>query len=138
MHAMECFQAAVPERISVELTNSCSKGCSFCYNCSNRVGETQWHNDELIPFIADCAAHGVRAVSFGGGDPLEYSDVFDLIEALAGVVFRSLTTNSLPLTGKTGDRLAVASPDKVHISIRFPHNARGTPRDLSRHFRDAK
>lgn len=127
LHALD-RHASVPERISVELTNFCSKGCPFCYNVSNQSGETQWRSYELIAFIADCARHGVRAVSFGGGEPLEYSGVFDVIEALAGVVFRSLTTNGLPLTGEIEDRLVAASPDKVHISIHFPHLAREVQR----------
>lgn len=118
----------LPERISIELTNSCAKGCSFCYNGSMKAGKTLWHNDELHAFVADCAKHGIRAVSFGGGEPLEYDGIFSLLESLANMLFRSLTTNGLALEGKIEERLVAASPDKVHISIHFPHNVREVQR----------
>jgi hypothetical protein len=114
---------ALPERLSVELTNTCSKGCPFCYNGSARAGSTLWSNGELVSFVKDCARHGVRAVSFGGGEPLEYEGVFDLLESLSGVLFRSLTTNGL-LLDELEDRLVTAAPDKVHVSIHFPNSAR--------------
>jgi organic radical activating enzyme len=121
-------RAALPERMSIELTNSCSKGCRFCYNSSTRSGATLWRTEELVPFIRDCAAHGVRAVSFGGGEPLEYAGLFALLDATRGVVFRSLTTNGLGLTRDVEDRLVAASPDKVHVSIHFPDH----PREVAR------
>src|SRR6185312_17240781 len=85
------------ERISIELTNRCSKACWFCYNASRPDGSTEWTFDDLLPFLYDCAAGGVRAVSFGGGEPLESPNVFALLRALDGTLFRSITTNGLPL-----------------------------------------
>ena len=114
----------LPERLSIELSNACSKGCAFCYNGSTRSGLTSWSNDELVDFVSDCTRHGVRAVSFGGGEPLEYGGVFELLERLKDIVFRSLTTNGLALTGEIEDRLVAAAPDKVHVSIHFPHHDR--------------
>jgi sulfatase maturation enzyme AslB (radical SAM superfamily) len=114
----------LPERMSVELTNRCSKGCAFCYNHSTHLGATLWQPAELETFIRDCAGHGVQAVSFGGGEPLEYDGVFTLIANLKRVLFRSLTTNGLLLSPDIVDRLAAAAPDKVHISIHYPHLSR--------------
>jgi molybdenum cofactor biosynthesis enzyme MoaA len=121
MQDPSALKAPLPERLSIELTNYCTKGCPFCYNTSSKTGQTHWNNTELIAFVKDCAANGVRAVSFGGGEPLEYDGVFELLETLKGTVFRSLTTHGLGLSGETEDRLLAASPDKVHISIHFPH-----------------
>ncbi|MBL8799553.1 MAG: radical SAM protein [Planctomycetia bacterium] len=108
------------ERISIEVTNRCGKACWFCYNHSQPGGATEWTPDELVAFVRDCAAHGVRAVSFGGGEPLQYDGIFDVLERLRGTLFRSLTTNGLPLDDDVLQRLTVAAPDKVHVSIHFP------------------
>src|SRR5512140_1189368 len=105
------------DRISVELTERCSKGCGFCYNGSNRVGDTTWTDDALCAFVVDCAAHGVKAFSFGGGEPLEAPELlWPVLEVLRGIAFRSMTTNGLLLEGAIIERLASAAIDKVHIS----------------------
>jgi hypothetical protein len=112
------------ERVSIELTNRCAKACAFCYNHSTPAGSTAWEVSELDGFVRDCASHGVRAVSFGGGEPLQYEGVFDLLAGLCGVLFRSLTSNGLPLAdAATFDRLVDAGPDKVHLSVHFPQHA---------------
>jgi molybdenum cofactor biosynthesis enzyme MoaA len=108
------------ERLSIEITNRCGKACWFCYNHSLPGGETRWTPDELVSFVRDCAAHGVKAVSFGGGEPLQYEGLFTVLEQLRGTLFRSVTTNGLPLDGDALDRLVAAAPDKVHLSIHFP------------------
>lgn len=108
------------ERISIEVTQRCAKACWFCYSHSGPEGGTRWTPDELVGFVTDCAAHGVRAVSFGGGEPLQYEGIFEVLARLRGVLFRSLTSNGLLLDGPLLDRLVEAAPDKVHLSIHFP------------------
>jgi MoaA/NifB/PqqE/SkfB family radical SAM enzyme len=111
------------ELISIELTNACAKACWFCYNHSQPTGATRWSVDEVVAFVRDCSAHGVKAVSFGGGEPLQYEGVFDVLRQLDGVLFRSMTSNGLLLHGETLQRLVESRPDKVHLSIHFPHHA---------------
>jgi hypothetical protein len=123
MTSLPLTQTLNLDRLSVELTNRCAKACWFCYNHSLPEGGTRWTPDELVAFLTDCAAHGVRAVSFGGGEPLQYDGVFAVLDRLRGVLFRSLTSNGLPLTGALLDRLVAARPDKVHLSIHFPERA---------------
>jgi MoaA/NifB/PqqE/SkfB family radical SAM enzyme len=117
--------------ISIELTNRCAKACWFCYNHSLPEGDTCWTVDEVIGFVRDCAASGVKAVSFGGGEPLQYPGLFDLLERLDGTLFRSLTTNGLLLHGETLDRLVASRPDKVHVSIHFPDRAHEVSRVIA-------
>ena len=57
------------ELLSIDLSNFCSKQCSFCYNHSTRDGNTVWTPDEVIRFVSDCIGHGIKAVSLGGGEP---------------------------------------------------------------------
>jgi MoaA/NifB/PqqE/SkfB family radical SAM enzyme len=111
------------ERLSIELTNQCSKRCSFCYNHSHPSGSTSWTPDELVIFLSDCAKWGTKAVSFGGGEPLEYPGLFEVLKRSQGLLFRSVTSNGLHLSGEILDRLVAAHPDKVHISIHFPERS---------------
>src|SRR5215475_3812903 len=108
------------ELISIELTNRCAKACWFCYNHSQPGGTTTWAADDVVAFVRDCAAHGIKAVSFGGGEPLQYGGLFDVLEGLRGTLFRSITSNGLPLNEEVLDRLTAAGPDKVHLSVHFP------------------
>lgn len=101
------------DRISIELTNRCSKGCAFCYNRSGPRGQTHWTPREVVAFVRDCVAHGIKAVSFGGGEPLEFDGVFDVLRALDGVAFRSLTTNGLPLR----DRAVFAALHEADVVV---------------------
>ena len=62
----------MPEIISIDLSNYCTKQCSFCYNHSRKDGNTLWQVDEVISFASDCISHGIKALSLGGGEPFEY------------------------------------------------------------------
>ena len=106
--------------ISVEPSRFCTKGCSFCYNGSDVAGASAWTAADLVTFARSCAKGGVQAISFGGGEPLEWPEIFDVLAALDdGTMFRSLTTNGLHLE-ESLDRLIEARPDKVHVSIHVP------------------
>jgi sulfatase maturation enzyme AslB (radical SAM superfamily) len=112
-----------PERLSIEVTRQCAKACWFCYSGSAPSGETRWTAGELFSFVSDCAAHGSKAVSFGGGEPLEFPSLFEVLVRLRGVLFRSVTSNGLLLEGEVLERLVEARPEKVHLSIHFPSDA---------------
>ena len=111
--------------VSVEPSRRCTKACSFCYNGSDAHGDGRWTASELVAFARDLAANGVEVLSFGGGEPLEWVGVFDTLRELDGVLLRTLTTNGLPLRDASIEaRLVAAKPDKVHVSIHRPGNAR--------------
>jgi sulfatase maturation enzyme AslB (radical SAM superfamily) len=130
MSEQACERLQMIERISIEPSRKCSKGCTFCYNASNPAAGGDWSAANVIAFVRDCATHGVRAASFGGGEPLEWKGIFDVLEALRGELFRSLTTNGLLLDAML-DRLAAAKPDKVHVSIHAPENTREVARVIA-------
>lgn len=109
------------DRISIELTNRCQKRCSFCYNHSHPAGESHWTAEDLIELLHDCRAQGVCAVSLGGGEPLESPLLWDVLAAVRGTMFRSLTTNGL-LLDRLKEKLIAAAPEKVHISLHFPES----------------
>lgn len=107
------------DRISLELSRSCAKACAFCYNGSGPQGAGTWTVEGVVDFARDCAQHGVKALSLGGGEPLEFAGLFEVLRALDGVVYRSLTTNGLPLDGLF-EALVAARPDKVFVSVHMP------------------
>jgi sulfatase maturation enzyme AslB (radical SAM superfamily) len=120
---MRWVMSNVVERLSIELSELCSKGCGFCYNGSNREGATDWTADALCAFVLDAAAHGIKAFSFGGGEPLESPELlYPVLAALRGRAFRSMTTNGLLLDAATIATLAAAAIDKVHVSIHTPQD----------------
>lgn len=117
------------ELLSIDLSNYCSKQCSFCYNHSRRDGNTMWKPSEVIDFASDCIAHSVKAVSLGGGEPFEYEGVFEVIEALYPKCYLSVTSNGLPLEETdVWQKLERCKSDKIHITIHQPDNEREVQR----------
>ena len=111
------------ELLSIDLSNYCSKQCSFCYNHSRRDGKTLWKPSEVINFAFDCIKHGVKAVSLGGGEPFEYEGIFEVIDALYSQCYLSVTSNGLPLEDSiVWEQLNLHKPDKIHLTIHQPDN----------------
>lgn len=109
------------DRISIDLSNYCSKQCDFCYNHSTKEGNILWKVEELIPFILDLHKHGIDAVSFGGGEPFEYDGIFDLISGLISEMYVSVTSNGLPLEKEEVLSILLQNkPDKIHLTIHHP------------------
>ncbi len=107
------------QHVSLELTNRCGKGCAFCYNASSPLGASAWDLEDLTALVVDLAAHGVEAVSFGGGEPLESSLLLPLLERTRGLLARSVTTNGLLLTEHLA-ALERVRPERVHVSLHHP------------------
>lgn len=105
------------ELLSIELTNKCSKACSFCYNASNVKASVSWNANKLIDFINDCVDNDVKVISFGGGEPLEYPELIEVLEKTKGI--KTLTTNGLLLNTSFIDTFK-RTLSKVQLSIHFP------------------
>lgn len=111
------------ELLSIDLSNYCTKQCSFCYNHSHKDGNVMWKPQEVISFCTDCIENGIKAVSLGGGEPFEYEGVFEIIDALFPKCYLSITTNGLPLINEAlWGKLMLHKPDKIHITIHNSNN----------------
>ena len=111
------------QRISIDLSNRCSKACDFCYNRSFAEGKTKWQPQEIIDLVKNCIENGLQAVSFGGGEPFEYEGIFEIISTLTPLIFVSITSNGLPLKNcEIWNKLMKNKPDKIHFSIHDPEN----------------
>ena len=114
--------------VSIELTQRCQKGCPWCYASAVPEGRTFWQPDVLLSFVKDLHANGVEAVSFGGGEPLEYPWILSFLDNLLDVpIFVSMTTSGLLLDDRVM-RLLSTRVDKVHVSIHFPENVQEVTR----------
>lgn len=114
---------AMKELLSIDLSNYCSKRCSFCYNHSNPEGAIMWKPAEVIDFASDCVKNGIKAVSLGGGEPFEYEGIFEIMAALYPITYLSVTSNGLPLLKRdVFEKLLKHSPDKIHLTIHNPDN----------------
>lgn len=111
------------KQIALDVTNQCSKACSFCYNRSHVLGNTIWNADEVIALALDCHAHGVEAFSLGGGEPTECPWLFEVIDHIKDELYVTVTSNGLKLTEETYlEEFSHHLPDKIHISIHNPDN----------------
>jgi hypothetical protein len=108
--------APMLRHVSIELTNRCDKACAHCYNRSRPDGETRWTVPALLAFVGDLAGHGVAGVSLGGGEPLEFPGLIELLEGTRGRLVRSLTTNGRRLAALLPG-LARARPERVQRSV---------------------
>lgn len=119
------------ERISIDLSNRCSKACDFCYNGSSSVGQTLWQPDEVIRLVSDCAQNGTKAVSLGGGEPFEYDGLFEIIAAIMPLVYVSVTSNGIPLLNENTFRMLKENkPNLLHFTIHNPANLDEVQRTL--------
>lgn len=91
------LSVAVPERVSLELSRLCAKACDFCYNGSDPGSAEAWLPGEVIGFADSLIEHGLKALSLGGGEPLQYDGLEAIFAALRGRAFLSMTTNGLLL-----------------------------------------
>lgn len=120
------------KQVALDLTNSCSKNCWFCYNHSHSDGETLWVPDEVINFAHDCFANGVEAFSLGGGEPLEYDGLFRVIDRIKDKLYTTVTSNGLRLLDYTFfHKFTSHLPDKIHISIHCPEDRKEVKRVIS-------
>lgn len=109
--------------VAIEVTNQCSKACWFCYNRSAPDGRTSWSADDVVAFGGDLAANGVRALAIGGGEPLEFGGLVEVIAGLSPRMAVTVTSSGLLLTNAMLQRLAGAGLRKVTLSIHFPEKA---------------
>lgn len=108
-------------QVALDLTNSCSKNCWFCYNHSHTGGNTRWTVPEVISFALDCHANGVEAFSLGGGEPLEYDGLFEIIDGIKDELYTTVTSNGLRLEDENFfQEFTKHLPDKIHLSIHCP------------------
>jgi hypothetical protein len=108
------------DRVSIELSQRCDKACSFCYSHSRPDGADGWDPADVVALLDDLAANGLAYVSFGGGEPLQYAGLADVLAATRGRLGRAVTTSGLRLDTAL-PMLVDVGLEKAHVSIHHPH-----------------
>jgi radical SAM protein with 4Fe4S-binding SPASM domain len=65
--------------VEVKITANCSMRCVYCYAESTPQCQQQLSKETLINLIDDCAETGVKQINWGGGEPLERKDWYDIM-----------------------------------------------------------
>lgn len=115
LSALRQGTVAAPVHIRIKPTNRCNHNCWYCaYRFDDlKLGEDMNEadaipEDKMMEIIDDVVAMGVKAVTFsGGGEPLLYRPLPDVIERLAaGGVKVATLTNGANLKGRVAEALA--------------------------------
>ena len=115
MAALRNKEVVAPVHIRIKPINYCNHNCWYCaYRYDNlQLGEDmdvadQIPHDKIFEIVDDIIEMGVKAVTFsGGGEPLLYKPLPDVITQLAGAGIKVASlTNGANLKGKVGDAFA--------------------------------
>lgn len=91
-----------------DITSRCNEHCGFCYRNPNNKDLDLNSNKIILKKLID---FGVDKISFVGGEPLVYNDLFELLEwgkAYAeGKTIFSITTNAILLTYTIDNKIEV-------------------------------
>jgi radical SAM protein with 4Fe4S-binding SPASM domain len=63
----------------IKLTPKCSFGCAYCYASSTPACDAQISKEKIMEIIDDCVETDVRQVNWGGGEPLERKDWYEIM-----------------------------------------------------------
>lgn len=93
--------------LELELSRACNLRCIYCYASSGQPLEGELSLDEIVDVVAQAEGLGVKKIIvLGGGEPLVYPQLFEVIEAIRGRgLAADLFTNGLLLTPEVAGRL---------------------------------
>ncbi|WP_130472700.1 radical SAM protein [Candidatus Magnetaquicoccus inordinatus] len=115
IEALRSQSVCAPVHIRIKPTNICNHDCWYC---AYRVDHLQLGADmverealsyeKMVEIVDDCISMGVQAVTFsGGGDPLVYKHLPEMVERLAKGGIRVATlTNGANLKHKIAETIA--------------------------------
>lgn len=72
------FKSEFPDSIDIKITNKCSNSCSYCHEKSHANGK-EGDLEKIKTNILDQLPHVGIELAIGGGNPLEYSDLENLL-----------------------------------------------------------
>jgi PqqA peptide cyclase len=107
-----------PYLLLAELTHQCPLHCPYCSNPIEALFGAELSTAEWRRVFKEAAEMGVLQVGFSGGEPLQRSDLVELVAAAreAGL-YTNLITSAVGLTPQRAQQLRDAGLDSVQISF---------------------
>jgi len=107
--------SSVPGLIDLKITDYCEHNCYHCYQGSNKKG-SQADRSNVIGIIDRLKRNGTGTVAIGGGNPLLYPDIVDVVEYASSRMTTCLTCNTVT-TEKEFDILNKVMPYVDSIAV---------------------
>lgn len=101
------------------LTNKCNNNCRYCFYNQEplRKVEDKLTYESLCSVILQASELGYKEVSFTGGEPLLFKDIFKLIKYSHDLkLTTTISTNAVLLNTKTISSLENSGLDNIYIS----------------------
>jgi len=113
-----------PYKICWLITWRCNLACHYCeIGQANRkeLKDQELSFEEIKRIIPEFKGLGVKFITFAGGEPLMYEDIFKVIRLCKAEGFIvGLVTNGTMITENIAKELAISGVDHIHISLDFP------------------
>jgi len=108
---------SAPLKLFLDVTNFCNLGCAHCLSSSSSKNHDSLTFETIEDIARQCEDAGVFYVKIGGGEPLLYPRIFELIDMLnAHSLDVSLTTNGTRVTPQTAEALRDRNV-KISVSV---------------------
>lgn len=111
-----------PVSVSINLTNKCNQHCIYCEIGQGHVKSKKQllALEDLKWIIDEMNVSGIPLLDLGGGEPLLFKDIFEVIQyAYKFGIKSSLLTNGMLLPGLSSDKIEILKDceSSVNISI---------------------
>jgi len=112
-----------PISVSINLTNKCNQHCIYCEVGQGLVGLVKNKKpllslDDLKWIIDEMNRSGIRTLSLGGGEPLLFNEIFDVIQYAHEFDIRSsILTNGMLLPHLSQDKIELLEECGTIISV---------------------
>jgi len=111
------FNAPHNEGLYIYLTNDCNLACTHCYMYSGKPKINELAKEEWFKIIENAQDNGITAITFTGGEVLQYKEWFDIIKfAKESNMSVTLLTNGV-LWDKDKIEKSKLFIDEVQISL---------------------
>ncbi len=111
------FNSPQNEGLYIYLTNDCNLACTHCYMYSGKPRINELEKEEWFKIIRNAKDNGITAVTFTGGEVLQYKDWFEIIKfTKENDISVTLLTNGV-LWNKEKIEKSKAYIDEVQISL---------------------
>lgn len=112
-----------PIKICWLITWRCNLTCHYCEigQSNQELKKQELTLDEAKKIVPELKSLGVRFITFAGGEPLMYEDIFEIMRYCKDWGFIvGLVTNGTLINEKVAKKLANSGVDHIHISLDAP------------------